>query len=108
MAKDTSAGGLNPLSIMRDMLTAWRLLWDPRVPAMLKLVLPVAAFLYFLSPLDLLPGPFDDIAVLVLALRFFVQAAPTAAVNEARNEGNASTPNDEDVNDTTRRVVDDK
>ena len=103
-----SLGNWNLQVIMRDLATAWRLVWDPRVPALLKLILPVAAFVYWLSPLDLLPGlPFDDIAVLVLALRLFVQMAPTRAV---RNTDNPRTqPNrsdDENTIDTTWRVVD--
>ncbi len=63
-------------SLLRDVGEAWRLFRDPRVPGLMKLLLPVAAVIYFISPLDLMPGlPFDDIAVLVLALRFFVQIA---------------------------------
>lgn len=63
-------------SILRDMGQAGRLLMDPKVPTMMKLLLPVAAMIYLISPLDLLPGlPFDDIAVLIIALRVFVQMA---------------------------------
>lgn len=105
------SGGWNITGLLKDMTTAWRLLWDPHVPSALKLVLPVAAFLYLLSPLDLLPGPFDDIAILYVALRFFLQAAPAAAVQRARQQQN-TTPNnpanndDDNTIDTTWRVVD--
>lgn len=81
---------------MRDLAAhgqrAWRLLLDRRVPAWQKAI-PVAAALYAISPIDLVPeaflGPFgivDDLVVVVLALRAFnylaapytVEAAPGA------------------------------
>jgi uncharacterized membrane protein YkvA (DUF1232 family) len=101
------SGGWNVTALLKDLVTAWRLLWDPQVPSALKLVLPVAAFLYLLSPLDLLPGPFDDIAILYMALRFFLQAAPAAAVQKARQQQNSSASVDDSAIDTTWRVVDD-
>ncbi len=49
------------------------------MPFNLKLMLPIAAVLYWLWPLDLMPGlPFDDIAVLFFALTFFVKLANEA------------------------------
>jgi uncharacterized membrane protein YkvA (DUF1232 family) len=70
--------------LLRDLTVAWRLLWDPRVPGLLKLLLPVLALIYLLSPLDLLPGlPFDDIAVLLAAARLFVALAPRTSVADA-------------------------
>jgi uncharacterized membrane protein YkvA (DUF1232 family) len=59
---------------------AWRLFLDPSVPLALKLI-PVAAVLYFLSPIDLVPdvpvlGQIDDVVVLLVALRMFVGMAP--------------------------------
>lgn len=101
-------GGWNLTSILNDIVTAWRLLWDPSVPSFLKLVLPIAAFVYFVLP-DLIPGPLDDAAVLYLALYFFLRTAPPAAVQRARN--NPPQPTSKDDNntiDTTWRVVDDK
>ncbi len=103
-------GNWNFTAIMQDMATAWRLLWDPRVPGWLKLILPAAAALYVINPIDI-PGPFDDIAVLVLALRFFVQLAPAVAVNNARGQAgeqpnNPTVRNDDNIVDTTWNVVD--
>ncbi|NJN82681.1 MAG: hypothetical protein HC802_10690 [Caldilineaceae bacterium] len=84
-------GGWSLGSIMRDMVAAWRLLWDPRVPGALKIILPLFAIGYWLSPIDLLPGlPFDDVALMILALRLFVQLAPADAVNGAFNGANRS------------------
>jgi uncharacterized membrane protein YkvA (DUF1232 family) len=98
-------------AIVRDMVTAWRLIWNPAVPTALKLILPAAALLYWVFPLDLLPGlPFDDIAILILALRFFVQLAPDITVEQTKSDARrrANGLDDENTIDTTWRVVDDK
>ena len=76
-------GGWNLSSIVRDVGIAWRLFWDPSVPSLLKLLLPVLALIYWISPLDLIPGPFDDIAILLLAARLLPFA--TFAVRSARS-----------------------
>jgi uncharacterized membrane protein YkvA (DUF1232 family) len=78
------------------------------MPALLKFILPVAALVYWISPIDLMPLlPFDDIAVFILALRLFAQMAPASTV---RNTENSQTPahkgDDENTIDTTWRVVD--
>lgn len=97
-------------SIMRDFGQAWRLVRDPQVPTVMKLLLPVAAVLYFLWPLDLMPGlPFDDIAILIVALRVFVQlteqmqnrAGGTNYENQQRHNSTA-----EQTIETSWRVVD--
>lgn len=80
-------GSWNLLHIVRDMALTWQLMGDPQVSGLLKLCLPVFAFLYWISPIDLLVGmPFDDIAVVVLASRVFVQLAPPEAVERARRK----------------------
>jgi uncharacterized membrane protein YkvA (DUF1232 family) len=67
---------------------AWRLLNDGRVPGWVKII-PVAALLYFLSPIDLLPdfaipglGELDDLVVILLALKMFVDLSPAGIVGE--------------------------
>ena len=121
MSNNTSAAGSRSLNIMNDLVTAWRLLWDPRVPGMLKILLPVAAMVYWISPIDLLPGlPFDDIAVMILALKMFINLAPNAATDNAANNDSTYQSNgfhqngaqdagfdDGDVIDTTWQVIDD-
>lgn len=105
------SGGWNLTSLMRDITTAWRLLQDPQVSGLLKLLLPIAALVYFISPFDLLPGPFDDAVVLFVALRLFLQMAPTEALRNAQASANPTTsskPDDDNTIDTTWRVVDDK
>ncbi len=121
MSNNTSAAGGRSLNIMNDLVTAWRLLWDPRVPGMLKILLPIAATVYWISPIDLIPGlPFDDIAVMILALKMFISMAPNAATdgpatNDSTYQSNGFHQNgaqdagfdDGDVIDTTWQVIDD-
>jgi uncharacterized membrane protein YkvA (DUF1232 family) len=65
----------------------WRLLRDPRVPIYLK-VLPVAAALYVVSPLDFLPdiaplvGQIDDLGVLLAGVEGFIALSPQHVVDE--------------------------
>ena len=114
----TSRAGPSAFSlsgILRDLMVSWKLLLDPAVPGLLKILLPVGALVYWISPLDLIPGmPFDDLAVLFLAARFFVSLAPRDSVNRAYSGGHNANPPDsrqaEDdggIIDTTWRVVDD-
>lgn len=98
-------------TLLRDVGTAWRLLWDPNVPGLLKLALPFLALLYWVWPLDLIPGlPLDDIAVFLLAARLFVSLASSDSINRAfggrRTESRSGGHPDDDVIDTTWRVVD--
>ena len=67
---------------------ALRLLRDARVPGWVKMI-PFAGLLYFLSPIDLLPdfalpglGEIDDVVILVLALKAFVDLSPASIVRE--------------------------
>jgi len=66
---------------------AWRLFWDSRVPLWTKLI-PPAALAYVISPVDLIPdvalglGQLDDLAVLLLGLKLFIEVAPPDVVRE--------------------------
>ena len=67
---------------------ALRLLRDARVPGWVKMI-PFAGLLYFLSPIDLLPdfalpglGEIDDVVILLLALKAFVDLSPASIVRE--------------------------
>lgn len=105
--------GFSLSSILRDMVIAWRLVWDPRVPGLLKLLLPALALAYWISPIDLLPGmPFDDLAVLFVAAKLFVQMAPADAVQRAMYGTAAAEPRQRDGSmdgpepiDTTWHVI---
>ena len=74
--------------LVRQTRLAWRLLRDGRVPAWVKLI-PFAGLVYFLSPIDLIPdlmlpglGEVDDVVVLLLALKTFVDLSPSGVVRE--------------------------
>jgi hypothetical protein len=114
MSKQTyrPGSGWSLTAILRDLSTAWRLLGDPSVPALLKLALPFLALLYWIWPLDQIPGlPLDDIAIFLLAARLFVSLASSGGVNQAFGGRRTDTrtgqrPDESDVIDTTWRVVD--
>jgi uncharacterized membrane protein YkvA (DUF1232 family) len=87
MGKRISSWLSRPLSL-RSLIVqarlALRLLREPRVPMLLKSV-PLLAFLYVVSPIDLVPdfipglGQLDDLGVILAALELFVRLCPTGA-----------------------------
>jgi uncharacterized membrane protein YkvA (DUF1232 family) len=69
----------------------WRLLRDRRVSGWVKLI-PVAGLAYLLSPIDLLPdflipglGELDDLTIILVSLKMFVDLAPADIVREHLN-----------------------
>lgn len=106
-------------NVLEQMMQAGKLLFDSRVPFNLKLMLPIAAAVYWLWPLDLMPGlPFDDLAVLFVALTFFVKLANDAitktggqqygggaASQPSKGSANAAPTANDGVVDTTWRVI---
>lgn len=78
-----SLGGWRLSDILRDFAVTWQLMRDPRVSLLLKMALVFFTFFYWVSPLDLMIGPFDDTALMILAIRLFVQMAPSEAVERA-------------------------
>ena len=64
---------------------AMRLLREPRVPLLVKVV-PVLAAVYLVSPIDAVPdlipvlGQLDDVGFVAFALEMFVRLCPSAAV----------------------------
>ncbi len=123
MSTNKATGAVNG-NLLNQWMQAGRLVLDSRVPFNLKLMLPIAAVVYWLWPLDLMPGlPFDDIAVLFFALTFFVKLANDAIEKSTAasggytygagqpNPGSSSAPNpvtktgDNNVVDTTWRVI---
>ena len=104
--------------IVRYFRLVWRLLKDNRISPWLKAVIPIVALLYVLLPIDLLPdfvpvlGQLDDLAIIVLATRLFIELCPPSIVQEhlQRLLGAASvnTPLDEEVIDATYRVIEEE
>ncbi len=87
--KSTDTGALTGWirDAARQVSLAWRLFWDQRVPLWSK-VIPPAALAYVLFPLDIIPdvmiglGQLDDIAVVLLGLKLFIELAPSDVVRE--------------------------
>jgi uncharacterized membrane protein YkvA (DUF1232 family) len=74
--------------LLRQSRLAWRLLKDSRVPGWVK-VIPIGGLLYLLSPIDLIPGlvlpglgQVDDLVLLLLALKAFIDLSPPGIVRE--------------------------
>ena len=74
--------------LVKQARLVWRLLHDGRVPSWVKLV-PLVGAVYLLSPIDLIPdlmlpglGELDDLAVILISLRMFVELAPPGIVRE--------------------------
>ena len=79
---------LNIIRYLPEFVKLYRRLFrDPRVPFYLKLM-PVGALVYFFLPIDLLPdvappiGFADDLALLFLAMKYFVAWSPKPVVRE--------------------------
>ncbi len=91
MAKN-SGGGLGSLGsdFFNNIQLAFRLYTDPRVTLIAKALVPVVALGYFVLPVDFLPdlvpilGQLDDVAVLLLLMRLFINLAPASIVAEHR------------------------
>ena len=93
MSKTSSSSDLQETNgffggLVRQARLAWRLLRDSRVPSWVK-VIPAIGLVYLLSPIDLIPdfvlpglGQMDDIAVVLLALKMFVDLSPPGVVSE--------------------------
>jgi len=61
----------------------WRLLLDPRVSILLKMI-PFGALVYGISPLDWAIPVVDDLVILFLAIYLFVELCPEDIVNVHR------------------------
>ena len=72
---------------VRQVRLAWRLLWDQRVPLWTK-VIPPLALAYVVFPIDLIPdvalglGQLDDVAVMLIGVKLFIDLAPPDVVRE--------------------------
>ena len=105
--------------LLRNLRLAWKLLMDSRVPLLTKLIIPGLMALYILSPVDLIPdvllgfGQLDDLAVLVLAVKLFIELSPHDIVQEhlrsltgGGSTPSPGTPSEGEVVDGEYRVID--
>lgn len=73
-------------SFIYQVTLIFRLIRDPRVNPFLK-VLPFAAIIYLLTPIDLFPiNPLDDGLVLWIGGALFIALCPTDIVQEHKRE----------------------
>lgn len=94
---------------------AYKLFTDARVSALLKVFVPVAAFAYFILPVDFLPdfipflGQLDEVAIFLLLMRLFISMAPPEVVAEYKGAATKSNAkqNRDDVIDADFHVVND-
>jgi uncharacterized membrane protein YkvA (DUF1232 family) len=102
--------------IMRNAQLAWHLLTDRRVSLLLKLIIPGLMLGYLIFPVDLLPdfipvlGQLDDLAILALGIKLFIELSPKDIVRVYRGEASSTSspvePNgNEDTIDADYRVV---
>ena len=83
------------MKLVRSGRLALRLVRDPRTPILPKLILG-AAFLYVISPIDLIPdifpilGQMDDLAVITLGLEMFFRYVPAWLKDEHEAEINGT------------------
>lgn len=67
---------LNPATIAENLVRGWKLLFDRRISLWLKLIFVTAGAIYWISPIDLIPGmPVDDVFVLLVLLNIFAMMA---------------------------------
>jgi uncharacterized membrane protein YkvA (DUF1232 family) len=75
------------LNLILQSRLVWMLFRDPRVPLWLK-ALPIGSLVYLVSPLDFLPDTIplltqlDDVAVLLIGFRLFIEMCPSDVVEE--------------------------
>ncbi|MBN1661239.1 MAG: DUF1232 domain-containing protein [Anaerolineae bacterium] len=108
--------------LLKQARLSWRLFKDARVPGWVKLI-PIASLLYLLSPVDLLPdmvlpglGEIDDLAMLLLAAKVFVDLSPPGVVREhladifgvPRDTGDMGSKDTMDYIDAPYHFVDDE
>lgn len=80
-------------TVMNEARLLWRLFTDQRVSTWTKMI-PVAAFLYIVSPIDLVPdfivglGQLDDLTILLGGLRVFRSMVPEHIVQEHQEQLN--------------------
>lgn len=73
----------------REFQLSWQLLFDPDVPMSSK-VIPLLTAAYFIMPVDLLPdlalglGQLDDLAIILIGLKLFVDVCPPDIVEKHR------------------------
>ena len=80
------------VELVRNGRLVWRLLRDARVATATKLLIPGLVGAYLLWPVDLLPdvipflGQIDDLVLLALGAKLFIQLCPPEIVQQHRTD----------------------
>lgn len=75
------------VQLVRNARLIWRLLMDRRISPWIKAIIP-ATVAYLLSPIDIVPdgllglGQLDDLAILLLGVKLFLDVCPREIVRE--------------------------
>ena len=91
MANPAKSAGLLS-EIVGNARLAYKLFRDPRVSKVTKFAIPGLVAAYLLLPIDFLPdfipvlGQLDDLAIIALGLKFFVDMSPQWLVQFYRDE----------------------
>lgn len=92
-------------NLVKQLKLIGRLMSDRRVNPFLK-ILPIAAIVYWISPVDLAPGmvfpvigALDDAAILWIGSTLFVQLCPDDVVQEHLDDLNMIASDDSDIVD---------
>lgn len=91
MSNSTRSAGLLS-EVVSNARLAWKLFRDPRVAKATKILIPGIVAVYVLLPIDILPdfipvlGQLDDLAVIALAIKFFIDISPPWLVQHYRDE----------------------
>jgi uncharacterized membrane protein YkvA (DUF1232 family) len=102
-ARDANQGFFK--SLYGELRLIARLLKDPRVNFLLKL-LPIGALIYLFFPLDVSPvNPLDDGLVIWLGGYFFIELCPSDIVEEHRNALRQVLAKDKPGSDPSQDVV---
>ena len=112
--------GSKPTGSWENIKLTWRLLRDPRVAPYAKVILPILALVYLISPIDVIPdmilglGQVDDIGVLALVaylLVSYVKRAGWATILEqnqppaSRGSTSSEPPASDEIIDAQFRVI---
>jgi uncharacterized membrane protein YkvA (DUF1232 family) len=96
---------------IRQLRLSWRLFWDPLVPIWTKLI-PLAAVAYVILPVDFIPdaiiglGQMDDLGIVLLSLKLFVDLSPGGVVEHHLAEMSSVKADFRVVQDDTPQTAD--
>jgi len=101
--------------LIRQVRLAWRLVLDSRVPLWVKTIVP-ASLVYLISPVDFVPdvipglGQLDDLAVIVIGVKLFIELCPPDIVREHMQkllgESNWRVETDEPTSPPASQIID--